>query len=444
MTKKMTTFSIKTEIITIQNNDYSFILLIDNDSKILLNFTITNVEITINPFETKKLLSQHLEKLNNNSSYSVHIELSDYFSFLRSDPYKELKKKFKNLELTFYGVTDPIDVSFLNYLSLEKIQQIWKSKLNLDQNKMSLIKELNKTSRKIIHTYSPIEHINALKKDIENNLLDYRDALILNQNLDRFSNYLSSKMNVQGSTLSSEFISKLKFGLLNIEKEISSLKLKKQRKEKKAKSNELFQRKLTEAISEEHFEIFLLEAGESAVRKRQEKRAQLCLIFILLYYLGVRINELQSITIDDIYQLLDEGEVSLILSKKNEKLIKFLGEKGRQHLKEYEFYITLLFQENNFKTLTSSVYDNQKPMAEKQLIRLVNSELRRICKKYNIKKNYKSHSFRAGYIAKLSLSGASPEEIAKMMGYAKIDSTEGYDQYVLDKRKILRYLNKAF
>lgn len=171
----------------------------------------------------------------------------------------------------------------------------------------------------------------------------------------------------------------------------------------------------------------------------REKVAQLSIIFILLYYLGLRINELHSIGKKELESLITEGEISLVLSKRNGTLIKLIAPKGRELLKKYEDDINLLFVENNYKTITCSVYNPEKPMNTKQLIRLVNEEIKRICIEKNISKRYLSHSFRAGYITKLSEAGVPIQQIAKLVGHKYTSSTQRYDRYQLERSKMEEY-----
>lgn len=100
-----------------------------------------------------------------------------------------------------------------------------------------------------------------------------------------------------------------------------------------------------------------------------------------MYYLGLRIDKLDQIGKLELNELMKEGQVSLILSKKNGKLIKLMPEKGRLLLLEHKSFIDLLFVENSYRTITSSIYHPDKPMDTKQLIRLVNNLNNKLKKK---------------------------------------------------------------
>jgi len=161
-----------------------------------------------------------------------------------------------------------------------------------------------------------------------------------------------------------------------------------------------------EPMLEEHFKLLLCHAGTTAIKNKEEKTAQLKLIFILLYYLKLRINELDAIGKDEIEALMRDGKVSLTIFKKNgnekkeEKFSKEIYESGIQMLKENKNSIDLLFIENSYKTITCSNFNRKKPMSSKQLIKIVNDEIKRIVKDFHLEKNYSSHSFRLSNIKK--------------------------------------------
>lgn len=152
----------------------------------------------------------------------------------------------------------------------------------------------------------------------------------------------------------------------------------------------IMQSSIREPISEKDFPLFLVCAGDDALRKKEEKMAQLSLIFVLLYSVDLKMCELEFMGKKELDLLLNEGEI--VLPFRNKK--KILSQEGRALLKKYQHSIDFLFLEKNFKTITCSVYDHEKNMDIKQLIRMVNKEIRRISEKYQINKNYSTRSFR--------------------------------------------------
>ena len=80
-------------------------------------------------------------------------------------------------------------------------------------------------------------------------------------------------------------------------------------------------------------------------------------------------------------------------------------------------------------------------MTDKNLIKMVNKDLKFTCKKFNIPFNIKSHSFRVNMITNL-LKVTSVQKAANIIGHSDIRSTMSYNRYTLSKTEIQNILDK--
>ena len=80
-------------------------------------------------------------------------------------------------------------------------------------------------------------------------------------------------------------------------------------------------------------------------------------------------------------------------------------------------------------------------MTDKNLIKMVNKDLKSTCQKFKIPFNIKSHSFRVNMITNL-LKVTSVQKAANIIGHADIRSTMTYNRYALTKNEIQELLDK--
>ena len=80
-------------------------------------------------------------------------------------------------------------------------------------------------------------------------------------------------------------------------------------------------------------------------------------------------------------------------------------------------------------------------MINKNLIKVINRDLKYTSQKYNIPYNIKSHSFRVNIITNL-LKVTSVQNTANIIGHTDIRSTMTYNRYALSKNQIQDLLDK--
>jgi len=81
------------------------------------------------------------------------------------------------------------------------------------------------------------------------------------------------------------------------------------------------------------FPIFFTNAGSAAIRQKDLKQAQLKVAYTLLYYTGLRINEIRQITHKTILDAITSSQLNLIHYKTKQAHIHVLSKNGVKKLK---------------------------------------------------------------------------------------------------------------
>ena len=194
---------------------------------------------------------------------------------------------------------------------------------------------------------------------------------------------------------------------------------------------------LRKGINKKEFLIIFENAGLNT--SRPLKKIKLKLIYFLLYYTGLRINETHGISLQHFQEFKKTGECQIYLPKTNQYIYKKLAEEGKVFLKDLSAEIEEHFK--FYKYLGSSTYCTQVYQSA-SYITFVNRDLKKICQEYKLDM-VSSHSFRIGLITSL-LKEFRIQDVAQEMGHKSIESTLRYYRYQSkDKKHLLRF-NKVF
>ena len=194
---------------------------------------------------------------------------------------------------------------------------------------------------------------------------------------------------------------------------------------------------LRDPIDNNLFPIVMVNAGSLFQRRKELKRAQLRITYTILYYCGVRINEIRHLTQEDIQRALSASQFSLIHHKTKQAYIHVLSKKAVRDLQNLNTEFSIVFNKNKFQYLFGKV----KPITDKNLIKMVNKDLKYTSQRYSIPYNIKSHSFRVNMITNL-LKVTSVQNTANIIGHSDIRSTMSYNRYALSKNQIQEILDQ--
>ena len=194
--------------------------------------------------------------------------------------------------------------------------------------------------------------------------------------------------------------------------------------------------KLRDPIDQELFPIFLSNAGSASTRKKELIEAQLRICYTLLYHIGLRVNELRVITLQEILEAMETSQITLITYKTKQSHIYILSKQAIRDLRKRQEDFETVFYKNNYKYL----FGKDEPIHEKSLIRLINKDLKNTCHRHNISFNVKSHSFRIHVISSL-LKRTNVQDAANIIGHNDIRSTLKYSRYSMSKKEIQELLD---
>lgn len=165
----------------------------------------------------------------------------------------------------------------------------------------------------------------------------------------------------------------------------------------------------------EYKKLMAFTRGDEEVKNFNRKR--FLMIFSLLYYSGLRVNEITQITYKHIDEILKNGETVIISHKTKMERILYFSEDGKKELMKYFIYT----KENLEDRCISSWGNPRKSFHEVSLIQLVNDYMKRV-----LGAGYTSHSFRQGLITEMGARSINPRIIQSFIGHKNINTTLGY------------------
>ena len=173
-------------------------------------------------------------------------------------------------------------------------------------------------------------------------------------------------------------------------------------------------KRIKENITEAEYKK-LIYGVQGQDKLRDHTKGNLIRAFTLLYFTGLRLNEVQELTVGHIKELLDVGSTKLILSKTKSERKLYAG-------KEFQKYLKRLFELGNDvdkKVITKgSGKEGLHPIC---FITQVNAVMKSI-----LGEGYTSHSFRQGLITEMGSKGVNVKIIAQFIGHSDVKTTMRY------------------
>jgi len=241
-----------------------------------------------------------------------------------------------------------------------------------------------------------------------------------------------------GQKLTMTAIGQVALAIETLREEVQQLKNKNPKKEKTEKI------RVKAPVYKNHYDFFMLRAGESIKKKLKSVRtAQLRILYTLLYLCGLRLHEVKKLTKKDLLLAIQTAEFNIFHPPKNTCQKYVLPENGKKILEQLLPEIELIFDEYGFQFLGNSKPFSETTFSTFHFFKFVNEDMRKICEKEGMLENFTSDSFRVGYIAKL-LRTVPIQKVASIVGHKDTKATMSYQRYVIDKDEIQRVLKDSF
>ena len=178
-------------------------------------------------------------------------------------------------------------------------------------------------------------------------------------------------------------------------------------------------KRIKESITEVEYKK-LINAVRGDESLRPNTKDNLLRVFTILYFTGLRLNELQELRLQHIKELLDNSETKLILPKTKSERKLFAGDEFIKQLKKL-----FVFDSNidlQIKVISKGSNKNKKESIHPlTFIAQVNDVMKSI-----LGNGYTSHSFRQGLITQMASKQINTKIISKFIGHSDVKTTMGY------------------
>jgi len=167
--------------------------------------------------------------------------------------------------------------------------------------------------------------------------------------------------------------------------------------------------------AKEYKKLMSFVRGDEDIKSFSQKR--FLKIFSLLYYSGLRVNEITQIKYSHIKEIIKTGETIVVSHKTKRERVLYFSDSAIKEIKKYFTY-----EESELNNYCITSWGNpQKTFHEISLIQLVNKYMKSI-----LGENYTSHSFRQGLITEMGSKSVNPKIIQSFIGHRNISTTLGY------------------
>ena len=178
-------------------------------------------------------------------------------------------------------------------------------------------------------------------------------------------------------------------------------------------------KRIKESITEtEYKKLMSYVRGDDSIRNHSKQN--LLRAFTILYFTGLRLNELQQMRLYHIVELLELGSTKLILPKTKSERKLFAGYEFKKQLLKL-FYLSDDVDKEERVITKGAVKSNRTGINSDVLIKQVNSKMKEI-----LGSGYTSHSFRQGLITEMGAKQINTKIIAKFIGHSDVKTTMRY------------------
>ena len=177
-------------------------------------------------------------------------------------------------------------------------------------------------------------------------------------------------------------------------------------------------KRIKENITEKEYKkLMAFVRGDEKLRKNT--KSNLLRTFTLLFFSGLRVNEVQELKIKDIKKLLDEESIKIDIKKtSSERKLYLTPTFKKELLKIFDFNM----EEGDSRIITKGSCKNKNVGINNIVfIQQVNSVIKEI-----LGAGYSSHSFRQGLITEMSSKQINIKIISKFIGHKNVSTTMGY------------------
>ena len=154
-------------------------------------------------------------------------------------------------------------------------------------------------------------------------------------------------------------------------------------------------------------------------RIRENTKLNLLRTFTILFFTGLRVNEVQELKIKDIKKLIDEQSLKITISKTSSERKLYLSNSFKKELLKI---FDLENEDLENRIITKGSCKNKKVGINNIVfIQQINSTIKNI-----LGKGFSSHSFRQGLITEMGSKSINIKIISQFVGHKNVSTTMGY------------------
>lgn len=178
-------------------------------------------------------------------------------------------------------------------------------------------------------------------------------------------------------------------------------------------------KRIKESITQDEYKNLMNSIrGDDTLRKTTQQN--LLRTFTILYFTGLRLNELQQMRLSHIKELLEQGSSKLILLKTQSERKLFAGDEFKKQL--IKIFTIDDTTDLKIRVITKgSVKSGRTGINHDVFIKQVNSKMKEI-----LGNGYTSHSFRQGLITEMGSKQINAKIISKFIGHSDVKTTMRY------------------
>ena len=177
-------------------------------------------------------------------------------------------------------------------------------------------------------------------------------------------------------------------------------------------------KKIKDNISKEEYKLLINSLrGDISIRENRQKR--LMKSYVLLYNLGIRVNELNQITNNKLLELLSSNKCIIKSHKQNSEKYIYITESSKKEIKKIFGDI----EANDNLVFVSERGSKKTALESSSMIRDINTYLKKVFGKDT---RITSHSFRQTLISNLAVNGINTKIIQNLIGHKSINTTYRY------------------
>lgn len=178
-------------------------------------------------------------------------------------------------------------------------------------------------------------------------------------------------------------------------------------------------KRIKESITEtEYKKLMSYVRGDDSIRDHSKQN--LLRTFTILYFTGLRLNEVQKMRLYHIVELLKLGSTKLILPKTKSERKLFAGDAFKKQL--FKLFDLSDDVDKDERIITKgAIKSNRTGINSDVFIKQVNSKMKEI-----LGSGYTSHSFRQGLITEMGTKQINTKIISKFIGHSDVKTTMRY------------------